>query len=250
MNKNRFIRIAVTSAILVIAAGLVYFAFLEAMPELLPLLENGDVTEITRYLKSSDRLSGLVCTALLQAVQVVSVILPGAPIQIAAGIVYGTWRSFFVCHLSSVAANTLVFIAARKFGARMDKLRPIERKDSKLDFILKSDTPTYMTLVACLVPILPNGFIPYVAAKTKIKPFHYAIAVYCGSFFPVFVLCAAGNKILQGGYIMSAALLVGLCVVVFLLTKFRDPILKLIGIASAKLRRNSKEDINKNENGV
>lgn len=234
MKKNYLIRIAVAAIILIIAVGLVYFAFLKAMPELIPLLQNGSVVEIEDYLRSSDKLSGLICTALLQVVQVISVVLPGMPIQIAAGIVYGTWRSFFVCHLSSVAANVIVFIAARRFGAKMDKLRPVERKNSKLDFLLKSDTPSYMTVVACLIPILPNGFIPYVAAKTKIKTLHFALAVYCGSFFPVLVLCAVGNKILEGGYIMSAVLFISLCVVVLLLAKFRGRVLKIIGILSAK----------------
>ena len=244
MNKNRLIRIFATAIILILAAGLVYFAFLEAMPELIPLLQNGSVEEIEQYLRSSDRLSGLVYTALLQAVQVFSVILPGAPIQVAAGIVYGTWRSFFVCHLSSVAANAIIFVTARHYGAKMDKLRPIERKGSKLDFLLKSNTPAYMTVVACLVPILPNGFIPYVAAKTKIKTIHYILAVYCGSFFPVLVLCAAGNKILKGGYLMSAILLIALIVVVILLAKFRNPILKAIGKISEKLRRKNRKDTN------
>lgn len=241
--RNRLIRIAATAFILVLTAGLIYFAFLKAMPELMPLLQNGSVEEIEHYLRSSDRFSGLFFTALLQAVQVFSVVLPGAPIQVAAGIVYGTWRSFFVCHLSSVAANAIVFVTARRFGAKMDKLIPIERKDSRLDFLRKSDTPAYMTVVACLVPILPNGFIPYVAAKTKIKTLHYIIAVYCGSFFPVLVLCAAGNKILKGGYLMSAVLLVALCIIVFLLAKFRGRILKLI---NRVVRRNRKEKMDAN----
>jgi uncharacterized membrane protein YdjX (TVP38/TMEM64 family) len=236
MKKNYLVRILAAIIILILAAGLIYFAFLTAMPELIPLLQNGSVTEIENYLRSSDKLTGLIFTALLQAVQVFSVVLPGMPIQIAAGIVYGIWRSFFVCHLSSVLANVLVFIAVRRFGAKMDKISPIERKDSKLDFLLKSDTPAYMTVVACLIPILPNGFIPYVAAKTKIKTLKFALAVYFGSLFPVLVLCAVGSKILQGGYIMSAVLFISLCVVVLLLAIFRGRVLKIIGLLSAKRR--------------
>jgi uncharacterized membrane protein YdjX (TVP38/TMEM64 family) len=242
MIKNLMIRMTAAVIILFLATGLVYFAFLQAMPELIPLLQSGNVAEIEHYLRSSDRFSGLVCTALLQVVQVVSVVLPGAPIQIAAGIVYGAWRSFFVCHLSSVAASVIVFMAARRFGVQMDKLRPIERKDSKLDFLLKSDTPAYMTVVACLIPILPNGFIPYVAAKTKIRTLHYALAVYCGSFLPVLVLCAAGSKILKGGYLMSGILLAVLCILVFLLAKFKNKILKRIGALTAKRRKASQQN--------
>ncbi len=237
MKKNYLIRITAALVIIIVAAGLIYFAFVTAVPELFPLLQNGSVTDIENYLRSSNKLTGLVFTALLQAVQVFSVVLPGMPIQIAAGIVYGIWRSFFVCHLSSVIANVLVFAAVRRFGTKMDKLVPIERKDSRLDFLLKSDSPAYMTVVACLIPILPNGFIPYVAAKTKIKTLQFALAVYFGSFLPVLVLCAVGNKILKGGYIMSAVLFLSLCLVVFLLAKFRNKVLGFIGTLSAKKQR-------------
>lgn len=226
MNKNRLIRASLVVLSVILAAGLIYFAFLEMMPGLIPLLKNGSEAQIEQYLRTNDSLTGLLCTALLQAVQVFSVVLPGAPIQIAAGIVYGTWRSFFICHLSSVAANVLVFTAVRHMGAQMDRLAPVEKRASKLDFIIKSDTPAYMTAVACLIPILPNGFIPYVAARTKVKTRYFALAIYLGSLFPVLVLCAAGSQFLQGGYVASGILLVLLCIFVYLLTRYKDAVLR------------------------
>jgi len=243
MKKNYLIRITAAFIILILAGGLIYLAFVTAVPELFPLLQNGSVSQIENYLRSSGKFTGLVFTALLQAVQVFSVVLPGMPIQIAAGIVYGIWRSFLVCHLSSVIANVLVFKAVRKFGAKMDKIMPIERKDSRLDFLLKSQTPAYMTVIACLVPVLPNGFIPYVAAKTKIKTVHFALAVYFGSLLPVLVLCAVGSKILKGGYVMSAVLFVSLCVAVLLLAVFRNQVLGFIGrFSSKRLKRKPQKE--------
>jgi len=237
MKKTRFKRIAVVTVIIALAICLIYFSFWETVPQLLSLLKDGDAAQLEAYLASIDKLTGLIFLALLQALQVFSVILPGAPIQIAGGIVYGTWESFFVCHLSSVAANVIVFTAVRRLGKKLDEFMPIDKKKSRLDFILKSENPAYMTAVACLVPILPNGFIPYVAAKTKIKTLRFALSIYFGSFLPVLILCAAGSKILQGGYVASAILLVSLFVVVFLLAIFKDKILRLINKISYKCRK-------------
>jgi uncharacterized membrane protein YdjX (TVP38/TMEM64 family) len=236
MEKNRLIRIAGIALTLVIAAMLIYFAFLEIMPELIPLLESGNAEQIEAYLRSSDRHLGLVFTALLQAVQVFSIVLPGLPIQVAAGIVYGTWRGFFTCHLAFVAANVIIFTLARRFGEKLDKFLPIEKKESKLDFLLKSVAPSYMTILASLMPIVPNGIIPYVAAKTKIKTSHFVVAVYFGSFLPILVFCAIGNKLLKGGYVTSGILLAGLCILLFLLTKYRDTVQRLVGKLSERLR--------------
>jgi len=237
MKKNHVGRIVVVVVIIALALGLIYLSFWETMPQLLSLLQDGDAAALEAYLHSIDTLSGLLCLALLQILQVISVVLPGAPIHIAGGIVYGTWQSFFVCHLSSVAANVVVFMTARRLGRKLDEFMPAEKKSTRLDFLLKSDNPAYMTAVACLVPILPNGFIPYVAAKTKITAFQFALAIYFGSFLPVLILCAAGSKILKGGYVASAILLISLFILVFFLAKFKDRILRLLNRLSAKYRK-------------
>lgn len=226
MTKNRLIRAAILALAVIFCAGLVYYAFLKTIPDLVPLLQSGNEAQIEEYLRTSNHVTGLLCTALLQIVQVISIVLPGPPIQIAAGIVYGTWRSFFVCHLASVLAHTLVFLAVRRLGSRMDQLIPVNKKSSRLDFLLKSDTPIYMTVVACLIPILPNGIIPYVAAKTKIKPLQFSLSIYVGTLLPIFVLCAAGSKIMEGGYLFSGILLAALVIFVILLTKFKDNVLR------------------------
>jgi uncharacterized membrane protein YdjX (TVP38/TMEM64 family) len=237
MKKNLLIRFTVIAGIILLVVCLVYFAFLKFAPDLIQLLKNGSEAEIEQYLRSNDSVTGLFCMALLQMIQVLSILLPAVPIQIAAGIVYGTWRSFLVCHLSSVAAHILVFTVARHLGSKINALIPVESKGSKLDFLLKSEHPAYMTVVACLIPILPNGFIPYVAAKTNIKPQHFALSVYCGTFLPALVLCAAGDKFLTGGYVMSAALLIALCILVFVMTKFKTQILSLIDKCFVKQRK-------------
>jgi len=237
MQKNTLIRIAIKVIMVVLALCFVYFAFVKAMPDLLPLLASGDEAEVEAYLEANNKFMGVLCAALLQALQVFSVVLPGPPIQIAAGIVYGTWRAFFVCHLSSVAANLLVFLLARRFNTKMNQYMPVKKRTSKLDFLVKSDHPSYMTVIAYLIPVLPNGIIPYAAAKTKIKLLPFFLSCYFGSILPVFVLCAAGSKITEGGYVFAAILVVVLFAVVFLLTKYYKRILPWIQKLQQKLSR-------------
>ncbi len=234
MKKNTLLRILIKIALVGAAVGLVYFAFVKAMPDLIPLLTHGSEAEVEAYLKQNNSLTGMLCAALLQALQVFSVVLPGPPIQIAAGIVYGTWRAFLVCHLSSVAANLLVFGLARRFEYRMNQLIPVGERTSKLDFLIKSDHPAYMTVIAYLIPVLPNGIIPYAAAKTRIRFWPFFLCCYFGSFLSVFVLCAAGSKVTEGGYVFAAVLVAVLVLVVFLLMKNYEKILRLVSRLSAK----------------
>ena len=141
-----------------VLAGLLYLAFGQAVPELIPLLRSGDETQIAAYLGSQNRLSGILSTAMLAFLQPITILLPGAPIQIAAGIVYGTLKGFLICHISYVLSNVVVFYLARVMRGRME--RYVSRFSSKLDFLQRSQYPAYMTAMACLIPCCPTASSP------------------------------------------------------------------------------------------
>ena len=214
MKHPKLLRTLVIVGFIAAAAALVYFAFITTVPDLWPILKSGDEQQVEQYLRHSDRNAGMFFVALLQMVQVVSVVLPGAPVQIAAGIVYGVWRSFLLCWLSSVAANVLVFFLSRKLGNKLDRWLPVERRRSRLDALKKSQSAGYMTVMACLIPVLPNGIIPHIMSRTEIAWWKFTLAMAGGSAFPVFMLCAMGNRILHGDYLFAVLLCLGLFAVV------------------------------------
>lgn len=216
---RRVIRIALCAGAL---GGLIYLAFLQSMPELLPLLKGGSEEDIAAYIGSQPPLLGILCTALLAFLQPVSIVLPGAPIQIAAGVVYGTLKGFLICHSAYVLANVTIFYLARVLREKME--RHLARFSGKLDFLKKERHPAYMTAMACLTPLLPNGIIPYAAARTKIRLHEFTLAVVMGSFFPVLIMCAIGKRILQGDYLYAAVLLILDLFLVFVLTKWRNKV--------------------------
>jgi len=220
--KNRLLRILAILACIGTLFALIYLAFLRNMPELWPLLKNGSEEEIAEYLGSQPPLLGMLCTALLAFLQPLSIVLPGAPIQIAAGVVYGTLKGFLICHSAYVLANVMVFYLARTMRGKMDQ--HLTRFSGKLDFLKRERHPAYMTAMACLIPILPNGIIPYAAARTKIRLYEFVLAVVLGSFFPVLVMCAVGKRILHGDYLYAAILLIVDFLVVFILTRYRNQV--------------------------
>ena len=215
--------------------GLVYLAFGQAAPELLPLLKNGDEEQIAAYLGSQNSITGIISTAVLAFLQPVSIILPGAPIQIAAGVVYGTLKGFLICHISYVFSNLVLFYLARVLGQKMDKF--VFHFSDKANFLQDAQYPAYMTAMACLIPVIPNGIIPYAAARTKMRFHEFLIAVVLGSFFPILVMCAIGKRILRGEFIYAAVLL-GFClVVVIVLTLLRKQVVNLMHKVGQKILR-------------
>lgn len=225
LNRNMLIRILVILGVLGLSICLIYFAFIKTSPELLGIIKEGNTAEIEQYLRSNSNIGGMLCTALLQIVTIVSLVIPSTPIQIAAGVVYGTFSGFAICHLASVATHTVVFTFAHRLEGRMEALVPMGENSSKLDFILQSESPLYMTVIAFMVPVLPNGIIPYIAAKTNMSVKRFTLAAYVGSFVPFFIMAAVGDKIMEGSFVTAAVLFGSLFAAVFLLFKFRDVVL-------------------------
>ena len=223
MKRTQLIRAALALTVAALVLGLFYAAFVKAMPDLWPVLRSGNEAQIEAYLSTAGSLSGLLCTAMLQFLQVVSIVLPGAPIQIAAGIVYGVWKGAAVCYVSYVSANLAVFRAARRMESLLDRLAPGNRRGllQKVRFLSQSDMPAYMTAMACIIPVVPNGIIPYAAAKTSMRFWQFAAAVAAGSAMPIFVMCLIGGRILAGEYLLAVAVFAVSLLAVVLLTCFR-----------------------------
>ncbi|GKI14160.1 hypothetical protein CE91St44_06450 [Oscillospiraceae bacterium] len=235
--KRNLIRAGLFLTMLGLAALLVYGCFVTVLPDLWPVVKSGDEAAIEEYLRSASQVKGLVCLGLLQFVQVVSVVLPGAPIQIAGGVVFGTLRSFAVCHLCFVAANAFVFWLARRLGSRLEQLLGLEEAGGgKAAEFLNSNDPGFMAALACLMPGIPNGIVPYAAARTALTLRRFAGAVYLASLAPILVMCAVGRRLLSGDYLPAAAMIAVLLAAIFLLWRYRVKVWRLEQKLRAGLR--------------
>ena len=197
---------------------------------LLPTLFRKWITtkSIEGFLSRYSGFRGMAYLALLQALQVLSIFLPGAAVQIAGGLVYGTWKSFAICLVSFVGTNVGVFILARKGHDLVDRpdTKLARRAQRVLDWINSSD-PFFMSMLAYMMPGIPNGFVPYAAMKTNVSLRKFSLAVFMGSLIQIFIMCSIGSRIMSGDFGVSFALVIGSLALIFVLYKTKDRILQL-----------------------
>lgn len=212
--------VAVITTIIVVALNAI-------LPGFIDTLEQGDQSAIEQYIRSFDSYQSVLLAFFLQFVQILSVFFPGGPIQIAIGIVFGTLDGFLICLSGYVLANLFVFFSARKLGNRFDQLFSNSSNTKKLKFISEAKHPGYVVTLSCLIPLLPNGLVPYIAARTKITTLQFFISVLTGSIPTLLMLCAIGNKILMADYGIVALLCALLVIGVALLYLFRNRLFAL-----------------------
>ena len=230
-NKNKYMKYLGFLFINIVFLFTIYYMYKlhgHEFVELFRLLESGDQEAISEYLNRQGQWQGMLSVFFISILQVVSIIIPGMAIQIAAGLIFGWWRAFIATYLGFVAGNLLVFLIVRHLGNRIQGLfdDDSEKEVGWLMSKINNANSTFVIALACLVPGVPNGIIPYVAAKTDItkKDFTFAIAASC--WIQILLNCITGYFIVKG--ILSFVIISFALQIVFIIyvTTHRDQVIE------------------------
>lgn len=222
-SKAAVVALLVFAGFLVAAIALVVELLSLYVPGLWAAVSRGDENALRACLEGQNRLYSGGLLWLLSFIQVLSIVIPSLPIQLAAGMALGTWTAFAVTFTASVAAHMTAFAIA----CRAKKLLVCIAGDyPKVGKVLHSlSVPrnrTYYTVMLLLAPGLPNGAIPYAAANAGLKAWLYLAAVTVALPAPIWMICAAGDMALSGNLLSSAGLLGGMYALVALLWAVRN----------------------------
>ena len=206
----------------IVIAILIWIAFGNKIPGLIPLLKEGDGEKIADYLAQETGIKGVIAVILLQMIRVVGIVLPGMAIQVAAGLIYGWLQGFFMCYFGFVLSNLLIFVFARKMGSGRLREVSMGRTSQWLMEKLNGTKPQFMVVIANMVPAIPNGVIPFIAAKTDITAKEYVTAVAMGSWLQILTSCMAGQFIIQGKWMFTGIAIAFQCLVIVIILLKRD----------------------------
>jgi uncharacterized membrane protein YdjX (TVP38/TMEM64 family) len=65
-----------------------------------------------------------------------------------------------------------------------------------------------------MVPAIPNGVIPFIAAKRSMTAKEYVKAVAMGSWLQILTSCMAGQFIIQGQWLFTGLAIAFQCVII------------------------------------
>ncbi len=222
-SKKATATLLVPVLVLIIAIALVVELLRIYVPDVWAAFSSGDENALQACFDGHNAAYSAGLLWLLSFVQILSVILPAMPVQLAAGIVLGPWLGTAVCLTACIAAHLAVFHAASRTKQRLVTLGDASPKLEKARQILSSaKNRTYYTVILLLVPGLPNGIIPYAAAYAGMGQQRYLLALLLSLPLPTFATCLAGNLVLSGDWWLSVAILAALYAIVGVLFLLRD----------------------------
>lgn len=196
-KREKRLAMLVVAAVVVVTVLLIVETFRLLLPGLWTVFSAGDEQALSDYLTSQGRLRSFLTLWFLAVVQVLSLVIPAMPVQLAAGLAYGPWLGFLTSFSASAVANMSVYLLARRLVADTPKAAKL------LDSVRSSKDPWFYTILAFITPGLPNGIIPYAAANAGMRPKQFLAAIFISLPFPTLLTCAAGSFILEGNWMLT-----------------------------------------------
>ncbi len=234
----RIIRIIAVLVMVLVVGLFIYELVSNFIPELIPLLEDGSHEEIEAYLRQAGR-RGIVMLVALQVIQTITIVFPGIPIYVASGIVYGRIQGTIICYITYIVSNSAIFLFSRKMGEVSDLLfagsqKSHEQEDYASGLLSKAKHPARVVAALCVIPVIPNGLIPHIAAKTNITFKKFILAVCVGCLPGIFLFVCCGSWILDGHFVLLMVMCIAALACMMIFFVFKKQIFNLMQKFSPK----------------
>lgn len=174
-----------------------------------PVLALRDETVREKFVMFVDSLGwfGPVFLLFVVMLQVFVAVIPGEPVEIIAGLMYGSIGGCLICLVGTTVATIVIYYAVRRFGR--NKIDGILQKEdnSKYAFLLKTDKVTYIVFALFLIPGTPKDLLTYIVPFTKINPLVYFVIVFFARIPSVITSTMVGAGISGGNLLFSVIML-------------------------------------------
>lgn len=154
----------------------------------------------------------------VQILQVIVALIPGEPVEILGGILFGTFGGFSLCSIGALIGTVIVFSLVKKVGYPLVYAFISPEKIKKFKFLNDEKKLETVVFILYLIPGTPKDVLTYIVPLTDIKPFNFFILMTLARIPSIISSTFAGANLADGNWFMT--------ILIFLITA----IIGLIGI--------------------
>ena len=182
-------------------------------------------------------IKGVIFVLILQVLQIIVAVVPGQPMEIVSGMLYGTWGGILLCLVGIFIGTALVFYIVRKVGTsfiqlffspeKIDELRKskVFRNPAKFELLL---------FIVFVIPVIPKDIFIYLGGISPVRPKRFLAIATIARIPGLFITVFTGNKLSEGSFVtvvvMIAALLIIASICYFISSRTQDKLNKEMGI--------------------
>ena len=192
--------IAINIILVALFAGSIIYATIRFGPDLTRLVS--DPHKFREYVLSFGSWSAVVFM-LFQVLQVVIAVIPGEPVQIAGGYIFGTFWGTIYSTLGITVGYIIVFTGVKLFGFPLVKKFVSEKELDKFSTLINSPKLETTIFLLFLIPGIPKDILVYIAGLTPIKPVLFFIIITFARFPAMLGSSYIGAKIESSQYFIA-----------------------------------------------
>jgi len=200
-EKRQFIRAdadrrAMRRALISVAA---FVALMGALALLVgrPLLTFIDDPERFRAWVDQSGVWGRIAFVAMVFVQVIVAIVPGEPLEIAAGYAFGFLEGTLLCVIGITLASAVVFLFVKRFGIRLVRVFFSDEQIASVRFLHDQKRLIILTFLLFFIPGTPKDVMTYCVGLTDMKLSTWLL-IAAFARIPSIVTSTAGGDALGG----------------------------------------------------
>lgn len=218
LNKKILIYAAFIAVALIVITVLVVF-----WQQFLHILSSFVIQEryssIGEYIREYGVLGMFIIIA-LQMFQVIITVLPSEPVQLAAGICYGTFGGSLLCLTGVIIGNQIMYLFIRNMHYIFtSKKRRRQQEELKRKIEGSNRNLIWMFMLLYITPAIPFGLICIIICSTGLKWWKYTLLTSLCPIIPITFSVFAGSAVVssspQGSAIMMIVIVVIVITVLF-----------------------------------
>jgi len=131
----------------------------------------------------------------IMALQVIIAFIPGEPIEIIAGYIFGAWGGLLLCLLGTALGSVLIILVVRKYGMRVVSLFVDRNQIENLRFLKDPKKRDAAIFLLFLIPGTPKDILTYLSGLVPIHLGKYLLLTSIARIPSIITSTMGGNML-------------------------------------------------------
>lgn len=192
-KQKKWGKIIAISIVLIIMIALCIWLF----PYVLSLRDETVRAQFESWIDSLGVLGFFVMLG-IQVLQIIIAIIPGEPIEIISGVLYGGFGGLCLCLLGILIGTALIYFAVKKLGSPFVRKFVSEEQMSRFTFLSDAKRLETLTFILFFIPGTPKDVLTYLVPLTEIRPIRFFLIATFARIPSIITSTYIGENLMSG----------------------------------------------------
>lgn len=192
-KQKKWGKIIAISIVLIIMIALCIWLF----PYVLSLRDETVRAQFESWIDSLGVLGFFVMLG-IQVLQIIIAVIPGEPIEIISGVLYGGFGGLCLCLLGILIGTAIIYFTVKKLGSPFVRKFVSEEQMSRFTFLSDAKRLETLTFILFFIPGTPKDVLTYLVPLTEIRPIRFFLIATFARIPSIITSTYIGENLMSG----------------------------------------------------